>query len=119
MQRDMLKQFVALRESLLAEQAALEERLAQIKAALVGEIDDIPTASGPRGRRRAKNTLSLKEAVLQATTGSPVTKEEILQAVQKLGYAFNTTTPMNSINVVLYGKKPKFKNEDGKFSPVK
>jgi hypothetical protein len=41
----------------------------------------------------------------------------ILVAVEKSGYKFATAKPLNSINVILYGKKPNFNNADGKFSP--
>jgi hypothetical protein len=45
-----------------------------------------------------------------------MTKHEILDAILMLGYQFSTDDPLNSLGVVLYGKKPKFKNEKGKFS---
>jgi hypothetical protein len=42
----------------------------------------------------------------------------VLAAVQKLGYQFTTANPLNSVKTVLYGKKPKLSNKDGKFSPA-
>jgi len=45
-----------------------------------------------------------------------MTKEEILEGVQQLGYTFSTTNPLNSLGVILYGKNPRFKNENGRFS---
>ena len=47
-----------------------------------------------------------------------MTKEEILKAVQQAGYRFTTKTPMKSLNPVLYGKKPRFNRQNGKFSPA-
>ena len=45
-------------------------------------------------------------------------KQEILDAIHKLGYRFTTKNPMNSLGVILYGKNPRFKNENGRFSPA-
>jgi len=72
---------------------------------------------GPKtGAPRARNELSLKEAVLKVIEGKSMTKHEILDAVLGLGYVFSTDDPLNSLGVILYGKKPKFKNDHGKFS---
>ncbi len=133
MKLDSLKKFVSLRESLQKEKASLEERLAQIDAAL-GVASSVVAAparsakSAPRAKaagkaRRVKggrggNEMSLRDAVLKATSEKPLTKEEILKAVDKLGYTFNTKNPLASVNVALYSKK-QFKQVDGKFSPVK
>ena len=43
---------------------------------------------------------------------------EILDAVLALGYTFSTDDPLNSLGVILYGKKPKFKNEHGKLNNI-
>ena len=69
-------------------------------------------------RTRAQNKLSLKEAVRQAIASKPLTKAEILEAVDKLGYKFSTNKPSNSLNSVLYGDKKEFKNLDGRFGLV-
>jgi len=50
------------------------------------------------------------------TTGKPLGKSEILEAVQKLGYRFAAKNPVNSLNTVLYSGDS-FKNQNGKFSP--
>jgi len=76
----------------------------------------LPKAASVKPRKRVKNEHSLKEAILKVVTGKALTKEQILEAVQKIGYQFRTKNPANSMNVVLYGKKPKFKRQDGKFS---
>jgi hypothetical protein len=60
----------------------------------------------------------LREAVLQLTSQRAMTKEEILQGVKQLGYKFSTSNPLNSLGVILYGKNPRFKNEQGRFSPA-
>ena len=70
-------------------------------------------------RTRAQNKMSLREAVRQATARKPLTKAEILEAIGKLGYKFNTSDPVNSLNGVLYDtKKKEFKNFDGRFGLV-
>lgn len=125
MPKDVLKEYVSLRQSLLAEKTRIEKRLHEINAALGTEdptrapLPPKPTAVSKRALpKRIKNPLSLKAAILKVTSEGPKTKQEIFEAVKKLGYRFAGKDPMNSIGVVLYGK-PKFKNKDGKFSPPK
>jgi hypothetical protein len=115
---DALKQYVALRDSIVAEREQIITRLR--------EMDEALGAMGLRGRDsyygprtptgRVRNELSLKEAVLNVVEGKALTKHEVLDAVLALGYTFSTDDPLNSLGVILYGKKPKFKNEHGKFS---
>lgn len=124
MKIDNLRRYVDLRNSLTREKAQLEERLRQINQAIG---DTTPPAgvrtpnaqSAPARRGRpAASGLSLREAVLQVTSQRPMTKQEILDAIDKLGYRFSTNNPMNSLGVILYGKNPRFKNENGRFSPA-
>ena len=64
--------------------------------------------------------MSLREAVLKVTAEKPLTKPEIMEAVKKLGYEFNTKKPMDSLGTLLYKKRDGrnlFKNENGRFSP--
>jgi len=120
-----IKKFVAMRETLQAERDQLQGRLAEINAAL--GISETPTpsaaptvrAAGPARwtGKRIRNAMSLKAAVLKATKDRAMTKAEILSAIGKLGYRFNTGNPVSSLNSVLYSKR-QFKNADGKFSPV-
>lgn len=121
--RDIQK-FIELKKELVAEREAIRERLAQINLAL-GEQSDAapilaPRAAPPttRSRTRPENSLSLKSAILQVTKSRPLTKKDILSAIRKLGYRFATNDPMNSMGVILYGKNPKFRNQNGKFSPA-
>src|SRR5262245_52418172 len=104
MRIDMLKKFVSMRESLTKEKSALEARLAQINSVLAvagGPSAGVATsaaavrykrsgraAAGTAARVRSANRLSLREAVLQATRGKAMTRQEILEAVKKLGYKF-------------------------------
>ncbi len=119
MKRDPLKQYVSLRESLLRRKATREAELAKSNTAL-GEASPVaaPAAkvkAAPGGRKRAKNSVSLKAAVSQALAEKALTKPEILKAVAKLGYVFTAKDPTNSLNTLLYSDKA-FKNHgDGKF----
>ena len=137
MKSDSLQQYVPRLESILKEKAELEERLGEIDQILQSlrskESSSSPPSSGGGKkvgssakvskkagvRTRAQNKMSLREAVRQATARKPLTKAEILEAIGKLGYKFNTSDPVNSLNGVLYDtKKKEFKNFDGRFGLV-
>jgi hypothetical protein len=113
-----LKEYIALRDSIFAEREQLITRLREMDAALGAEgLRGKERYSGPTTPSgRVRNELSLREAILKVIEGKALTKHEILDAVLALGYTFSTGDPLNSVGVVLYGKKPKFKNEHGKFS---
>ena len=67
--------------------------------------------AGKASKKRAKNEMSLKEAVVRVLGNGALKEEQILAGVTKLGYKFNAGKPINSINTLLYGSKnPKFKN---------
>jgi hypothetical protein len=118
MKSDALSEYVSLRDGIINEREQLIKRLR--------EIDDAIGAMGVRGRDsyygprtptgRARNEMSLKEAVSKVIEGKSLRKDEILDAVLRLGYQFSTDDPMNSLGVILYGKNPKFKTVDGRFS---
>ena len=117
---DKLQQYLSSLKALHAEKARLEARLEQINAAL----SDTPgAATGRRGRRvgrrgRARrNGLSLREAVVQVTRSRALSKPEILQAIQRIGYKFATKDPMNSLNAMLYAPANRFRNQNGRFAP--
>ncbi|MCW5558248.1 MAG: hypothetical protein KIT22_10510 [Verrucomicrobiae bacterium] len=132
--KDPLKQFTHLRESLLKRQAEVQAELIQIAAALgtpapastpapvaAPEVSAEPQAPaktpGRRGPgKRASNELSLAEAVLTVTKDKPLPKQQILDAVIKLGYQFSAKDPLNSLNTTLYTNK-KIKNFGGSFGP--
>ena len=114
-----VQQFIKLRKQLEKERAKIIERLQEVDAALGAfKIATTPAATKPAAapRKRVSNEMSLKEAIVKVASGKTMTKEEILQGITKLGYKFRTSNPLNSMNVVLYGKKPKFKVQDGKFT---
>jgi hypothetical protein len=122
MRQDRIKQYLALRESLLEDKASLEARLAQISKVLGGSSGGpAPKAAGAARRvrqlRRTRNPMSLKAAIIRVTSARPLKKPAILTAVHKLGYRFATRKPMATLNSVLYARR-QFKNQDGRFSPA-
>jgi hypothetical protein len=133
MKMDDIRKYIDLRDSLVREKQELEERLRQINEAL-GQQESPPQSSSPapaakpsstprpgaggRRGRPSRSGVSLRDAVLQVTSSGPKTKQEILDGVASLGYRFSTKNPLNSLGVILYGKNPKFKNDNGRFSPV-
>ena len=126
-----IRRYLVLRDSLITEKSQLENRLREINQALgnssaaaaVRSTSTPPTSptgkktTFRRGRRKGGG-ISLREAVLQATSNNPLTKEQILDRVKSIGYRFSTNNPLNSLGVILYGKSPKFRNESGRFSPL-
>ncbi len=121
MKLDPLQAYVRLQQKLLTEKAYLEKRLQGISQALEGTVVAAPApvrAAARRGRppkSRLPNKMSLPEAVMRVTAKASLGRQEILEAVQRLGYRFLAKDPMKSINPILYGKRVKFIREDGKF----
>jgi hypothetical protein len=139
MKKVSLKKYLEMREVLVKEKADLEQRLAEVNRALgatpavvaapaavkapaaAAKAPKAPKAAVAGKRRtwkRASNEMSLKDAVLKVTAKGALTKQQILDEVQKLGYKFSTSNPLNRLGVLIYGKNPKFKNDNGKFSPA-
>ena len=138
MKMDNLRRYINLRDSLVREKATLEQRLQEINNALgeggggviarsgtqakaeakASQPSSTTQAAKPKGRRGRvpKGGISLRDAVVQVLSKGPKTKEEILGGVKGLGYQFSTNNPMNSLGVILYGKNPRFKNDNGLFS---
>jgi hypothetical protein len=115
---EKLKEFAGLQQAINKEREQLITRLR--------ELDEACGAMGLRGRDsyygprtptgRVRNEMSLKDAVIKVLEDKSLTKQEILHAVIAVGYQFSTDDPLNSLGVILYGKNPKFKNEEGNFS---
>ena len=118
MKKDVLQEYISLQSALHREREELVGRLRQIDDVL-GQPSPFG-ASAPRvGRKgRGVNNMSLKDAVLRVTATRAMTKQEVYDAVQKLGYKFGGKDPLNSLGVVLYGKNPRFRNDGGRFSPT-
>ena len=118
MKNDSIKKYLTLQESLRREKATLETRLAQIQEALAGSASSVAARGDMKTRRRARNEMSLKQAVSEATRKKALSKQEILDEIQRMGYRFTAKDPINSLNTVLYTNK-QFKNLDGKFTPAR
>lgn len=119
MKMDSIKKYISLRESLVREKQELEARLREINGAL-GSVSAVePVVLAPvaaAGRRGRRGPISLRTAVMRALSERPMSKAEVLDAVLKMGYKFQTANPMNSLGVILYGKANKFKRNNGVFS---
>jgi hypothetical protein len=76
--------------------------------------------SGRKPGRPPRNGISIRDAIAQVTSKQPLTVREIVDAVQKIGYKFSSSNPVNSVGAYLYGShgKKHFKRADGKFGPV-
>ncbi|MEY2410068.1 MAG: hypothetical protein QOF48_2738 [Verrucomicrobiota bacterium] len=117
MRADPIARFVQLHRQLTSEKKHLEERLAKINRALLSLDSPRGSRSPQAGKRGTRNFISLREAIVRATSGRPLTKPEIYEAVEALGYRFTGKDPMNAINVQLY-TKGQFKRNGRKFSPA-
>ncbi len=119
MKIDLLSQYASIREELRNEKAQLEQRLQAINEALGSNPETVsssPATKTGRGRRGgAPDGKSLKSLVLQVLRDGPMSKDEILSAVQKVGYRFSSKNPGNSLGIILYGKEPRLDRANGKF----
>ncbi len=121
-----IKKFIKLRQQLESERTQITARLKEVEAALGSFQSSSPTPKTPgkkRGpkpgnKRKVSNEVSLKDSILKVIGKQQMTKEQILEGVVKSGYRFRTNNPLNSIGVILYGKKPKLSRKDGKFGVV-
>jgi hypothetical protein len=120
-----IKKFIKLRQQLESERIKVSARLKEVDEALgtiqLPSLAALPKQEGkrrgpkPASKRKVSNEVSLKDSILKVIGKQQMTKEQILEGVIKSGYRFRTSNPANSLNVILYGKKPKFSRKDGKF----
>jgi hypothetical protein len=120
MKHDILQQFVSAHSALLDEKAQVEARLRQINQALEQAPPAVALTPKPVARipRRRRSPISMRAAVVQVTTGNPMAKPEIMAAIQKLGFRSKSEKPVRMLDNLLYGKNPRFKRENGRFSPM-
>ena len=126
---DVLKQYASLREALIKEKTQLQAQIAAIEEAL-GSVESAqlpvrraytrraPTGTVASGSRRRRNSSPLKQLVLEATKAKPMKREEILEAVIKLGYKFAAKNPLASLTTILYSAKEFKRYERGVFGPA-
>lgn len=120
-QNDSVQQFTALRSALVREREAIQQRLRQIDAALTGGQPTPATSLRQKpGRSRPDNAMNIREAIAKVTSKKPLSIREIVDAVQQIGYRFQSANPVNSVGAYLYGAgKKDFKRANGKFVPVR
>ena len=79
-----------------------------------------PKKRGGGGRRgpRAKNDMSMKEAIAKALEGKKdgLTLDEVAEAVKAIGYKSNSANFKNVVYQNLYGNKDMFPKDDGKYT---
>lgn len=90
---EALTHFKAARAKLEARRAEVEAELAQIDRELGRESVAVP------------NRKSLKEAIAELTRGGPLTRDEILEGLPRVGYHFKSAKPRNSLNALLHDAK--------------
>ncbi|MBX3733650.1 MAG: hypothetical protein KF791_13770 [Verrucomicrobiae bacterium] len=122
MTSDPVKEFERLRTLVLERKAELEAELRALEAALGGMA--VPPASplviaAPREpRKRVRNAMSLGDAVFSVTKDAPLTKVEILQALDLLGYQFSDkSSSMEALEALLQLDR-RFENTSGRYGPT-
>lgn len=118
--KDIIQEYLKLRQSLLKEKEELEKRLREIERALAGTPPSpgmISKRGRPKGIRTKDNQMTLREVVRKVTWEKALSRQEILEEVQKLGYKFSAANPLNSLNQVIYDRRH-FVNLGGKFAPI-
>ena len=124
---DSIAQFQSLRLALSSERDTLQKRLQRLDAALAGDapssklnntsqkakVIDRPT----KQPSRPQNATNLRDAITAAIAKMPLSVREIVESVQKNGYTFASSNPVNSVGAFLYGTQGKkhFKRVNGKF----
>jgi len=117
-----LKEFERLREAMLRRKAEIEAEL----QALEGVLGKRPLPAArlvapavPRERRKpVRNAMSLGDAVFSVTKDAPLSKEQILSAVMRLGYRFlDKAWPLEEVSSVLQTDK-RFEIVNGKYAPT-
>lgn len=123
MKPDALTQFTKLRTELTQERQRLTARIQAIDRAFADHTGAVPVPSGKpaatrksRSTRRIRNPISLKAGVIKLTREKPLTKQEIFEGLAKLRWKTTSKKPQKLLDVLLYGKNPKFRNKGGKFS---
>lgn len=146
MVKDIVTDFIAAREILRRERRQITERLDLVERALGTMRSAVAAPSSPaifskRQRRpqmgkkvkvvatnepakasrpaRQANTGSAREIIQKVVAKGPLAIREIVDAMKKKGYVFQSKKPVNSVGAYLYSasaKKYFTKRADGKFS---
>lgn len=101
-------------------EAKRDELLSQV-AEIEHQIEELGGGSGGRGGKRgprAKNSMTMKEAIEKAIGGhrGGATLDQITEGVKKLGYVSKAANFKNVVYQTLYNNKEQFpKSDDGKY----
>jgi hypothetical protein len=101
---EKLKTFLEKRDSLLQTRAKILEKIREIDH-LLGSGGNPPVLQIGQRRRRPKNDINLKDAIGKALADGPKNRNQILEAVEGMGYKFSTNNPLNSLSAALYTNK--------------
>jgi len=117
-----LKKYLRLRDAILARKAEIEAELQALEVAIAAtplppEGPTAPTA--PREKtKRIRNAMSLGDAVFSVTKDAPLSKEEILTALDRLEFRFpERVIPMDEVASVLQLDK-RFEESHGRYGPT-
>lgn len=113
---EKLRAFLEKRDSLLQTRAKILEKIREIDH-LLGSGGNPPVLQIGQRRRRPKNDINLKDAIGKALADGPKDRNQILEAVQAMGYKFSTNNPLNSLSAALYTNKQFVK--DGQVFSIK
>src|SRR5436190_22731915 len=118
--RNIVREAISLFQQLQQRRAELQREISEIDEALT-QIRGGSGATAPNtvrsGVHSSGKKVGLRDMVITALTKGPLSRAEILQEVQNLGYRFNSKNPSKSLDVFLYGAgKALIKRVDGKFS---
>jgi len=122
-QKNFVQAAIASFQRLQQRRKELQAEIEEIDGALeqMGGMKPVPAARRVQGtattRKRAGNSMSIREAALKALSNGAKSRQDLLAAVQKLGYQFSAVDPMNSLQAFLYGPGKKlFTRRDGMFA---
>lgn len=117
-----LRKFLRLRDVILTRKAEIEAELQALEVALAqGQLspENQSISDAPQEKPApVRNPISLGDAVFAVTKDGPLSKEEILRALDGLGYQFSgESSPMEEIGALLQSDK-RFEESNGKYGPT-
>ncbi len=119
-----LKKFDELQKAVREERDEILKRIEAIDEALGVSGGHARSSGGPSGSAYVRrpgyrlNPMPLRSIVLDATKSGPLSTLEILSAVQKAGYVFRASNPVNSLKTFLYTSKDMKNYGRGIFGPA-
>ncbi|MBN8246142.1 MAG: hypothetical protein J0L84_01715 [Verrucomicrobia bacterium] len=117
-----LKEYARLRQVILARKAAIESELQELERTLAQIAFPPDDQSLPRvpleKPKRVRNSMSLGDAVFAVTQSAPLSKDEILTALDRMGYRFpEKATPRDEVASVLQLDQ-RFEESNGRYGPT-